>query len=154
MDAMIAAELDITIEHVLDTFAATGSTLGNRRRPARLRGDDEPCGSHVPPWVHRTGHQTMNEFRTDLQRALDDPTRMAGFKHDHVAPFDDAIGELSTWYAFAEKRREDERRRAERALFPEPSPPLRADRDPFRHVGRNAPCPCGSGTKFRKCCLQ
>jgi hypothetical protein len=26
-------------------------------------------------------------------------------------------------------------------------------RNPFRHVGRNDPCPCGSGKKFKKCCL-
>ena len=24
--------------------------------------------------------------------------------------------------------------------------------NPFRHVGRNDPCPCGSGKKFKKCC--
>ena len=27
-------------------------------------------------------------------------------------------------------------------------------RNPFRHVGRNDPCPCGSGKKAKKCCLQ
>jgi hypothetical protein len=26
-------------------------------------------------------------------------------------------------------------------------------RNPFRNVGRNDPCPCGSGKKFKKCCL-
>ena len=26
-------------------------------------------------------------------------------------------------------------------------------RNPFRDVGRNDPCPCGSGKKFKKCCL-
>jgi hypothetical protein len=26
--------------------------------------------------------------------------------------------------------------------------------NPFRHVGRNDPCPCGSGKKSKKCCLQ
>ena len=26
-------------------------------------------------------------------------------------------------------------------------------RNPWRHVGRNDPCPCGSGKKFKKCCL-
>ena len=26
--------------------------------------------------------------------------------------------------------------------------------NPFKHVGRNDPCPCGSGKKFKKCCLQ
>jgi hypothetical protein len=25
--------------------------------------------------------------------------------------------------------------------------------NPVRHVGRNDPCPCGSGKKFKKCCL-
>ena len=25
--------------------------------------------------------------------------------------------------------------------------------NPFRGVGRNDPCPCGSGKKFKKCCL-
>ena len=26
--------------------------------------------------------------------------------------------------------------------------------NPFKGVGRNDPCPCGSGKKFKKCCLQ
>ena len=25
--------------------------------------------------------------------------------------------------------------------------------NPYRDVGRNDPCPCGSGRKFKKCCL-
>jgi uncharacterized protein YecA (UPF0149 family) len=25
---------------------------------------------------------------------------------------------------------------------------------PFGKVGRNAPCPCGSGKKYKKCCLE
>ena len=27
-------------------------------------------------------------------------------------------------------------------------------RNPLRHVGRNDPCPCGSGKKAKKCCLH
>ncbi|MFC6049659.1 SEC-C metal-binding domain-containing protein, partial [Methylobacterium hispanicum] len=26
--------------------------------------------------------------------------------------------------------------------------------NPYRDVGRNDPCPCGSGKKFKKCCLD
>jgi SEC-C motif len=26
--------------------------------------------------------------------------------------------------------------------------------NPFKSVGRNDPCPCGSGKKFKKCCLK
>ncbi len=32
--------------------------------------------------------------------------------------------------------------------------PLNGVTNPLRHVGRNDPCPCGSGKKFKKCCLQ
>jgi uncharacterized protein len=28
------------------------------------------------------------------------------------------------------------------------------ERNPYRTVGRNDPCPCGSGKKFKKCCLD
>jgi protein O-GlcNAc transferase len=24
----------------------------------------------------------------------------------------------------------------------------------FQRIGRNQPCPCGSGVKFKKCCLR
>ena len=26
--------------------------------------------------------------------------------------------------------------------------------NPFKHIGRNDPCPCGSGKKYKKCCLD
>ena len=35
--------------------------------------------------------------------------------------------------------------------FPAPSKPARASRQ--RKPGRNDPCPCGSGRKYKKCCL-
>ena len=34
--------------------------------------------------------------------------------------------------------------------FAYPNEPVR---NPWRHVGRNDPCPCGSGKKAKKCCL-
>jgi hypothetical protein len=34
-----------------------------------------------------------------------------------------------------------------------PSWPAMPARNPWRDVGRNDPCPCGSGKKFKKCCL-
>ena len=36
---------------------------------------------------------------------------------------------------------------------PPPRPFLLPDRGPHRHVGRNDPCPCGSGKKYKRCCL-
>ena len=34
--------------------------------------------------------------------------------------------------------------------IPYPNEPVR---NPWRHVGRNDPCPCESGKKAKKCCL-
>jgi SWIM/SEC-C metal-binding protein len=31
------------------------------------------------------------------------------------------------------------------------NPPFKAD--PSQSISRNAPCPCGSGSKYKKCCL-
>lgn len=85
---------------------------------------------------------------------------------------EDTIAELEGWACFCEREFEDEEgaeseeeQRAADLLWPptRPAPvmddfaqdavaplaPLR--RDPAR-VGRNAPCPCGSGKKFKKCC--
>ena len=86
------------------------------------------------------------DFRRDLKRTLDDPERMAGFTYDRIGPFTGAIDELADWHAFSD---EDE-----------PAPPSLADygiqqpvSNPLRGVGRNDPCPCGSGKKYKKCCL-
>jgi uncharacterized protein YecA (UPF0149 family) len=44
------------------------------------------------------------------------------------------------------------------ALAPPPSPSWWEDErtvhNPYRGIGRNDPCPCGSGKKFKKCCLS
>lgn len=45
--------------------------------------------------------------------------------------------------------------RAERKYFKKmaiPPTPKQLKRNPPK-VGRNEPCPCGSGKKFKKCCL-
>jgi uncharacterized protein YecA (UPF0149 family) len=59
--------------------------------------------------------------------------------------FDDTILELSTWAAFNPEPRAEK---------PAPVSFYDPKRNPFRNVGRNDPCPCGSGKKFKKCCLN
>ena len=100
----------------------------------------------------------MNDdnFREDLRRILTDPGRMADFKASNIAPLEDAIGELSGWYGFSDPAKRDQERHAVgrqdagqmSAATPQPSAKS------FKGVGRNDPCPCGSGKKFKKCCLQ
>src|SRR3954449_6499554 len=55
-------------------------------------------------------------FREDLGRTLADPERMAGFRHDDIAPLDDAIGELSRWYGFSDAAKQDRARRIAREV--------------------------------------
>ena len=87
---------------------------------------------------------------------------MAGFEYDQIGPLEDAIGELSGWSAFSDAVKRDQERWA---TSPEDAGLAFADTplpfvdpftfvDPLKGVGRNDPCPCGSGKKFKKCCLD
>jgi hypothetical protein len=97
-----------------------------------------------------------DHFRQDLGRTRTDAERMVGFQRDKTGPLQDAIGELSSWYGFSEAAKRDQERRATSS---EDHRLLQADTplpfvDPFKGVGRNDLCPCGSGKKFKKCCLH
>jgi hypothetical protein len=85
----------------------------------------------------------FEDFEEDLQRAVD------GEPHpDKYELIGDTIKELSGWAAFAPKKREKPRK-LDGIWRPHPTPAV-----PFKEVGRNEPCPCGSGKKFKKCCLD
>jgi uncharacterized protein len=98
----------------------------------------------------------VSDFRRDLRRTLADPERLAGFAFDHVGPFTDAIGTLEGWHAFS-----GEAAGGAGQVAPQ-LPGLSGWEDyevqqpitnPLRGIGRNDPCPCGSGKKHKKCCL-
>jgi hypothetical protein len=94
-----------------------------------------------------TGWLSFRDFEQDLQQAVDHPDAAPLHPDGELTPFGDTIAELSSWHGFK----------------PQPPPeaaswspsPLHGHtlRNPFRDVGRNDPCPCGSGKKFKKCCL-
>jgi hypothetical protein len=79
---------------------------------------------------------TLEEF-PDLT-AAGDPTGKNGLLAEEVAPFEDIIGSLEDW----PWETDDEEEAA-------PEPYI----NPLRHIGRNDPCPCGSGKKFKNCHL-
>jgi len=94
------------------------------------------------------------DFGKDLQRTLADPERLAGFEYDRIGLFTDAIGELEGWHAFSgagegEDASDTGPMRLELGYY-EMQLPIT---NPLPGVGRNDPCPCGSGKKFKKCCL-
>lgn len=73
---------------------------------------------------------------------------------DSVSYIDDAIEELYRWPMF-EKTKEDklEEEKRLKELEAEFNKITQNDRTDEK-IGRNDPCPCGSGKKYKKCCLK
>jgi hypothetical protein len=94
---------------------------------------------------------SLDDFDRVLAPGRDDPAGLAGFHDQKVRPFDDAIGTRESWSA----GEDDDLELGEDVL--EQSDDEGAADGPyvnaFRNVGRNDPCPCGSGKKYKKCCL-
>jgi hypothetical protein len=103
----------------------------------------------------------------DFQESWKD-TKIKDFdENPHLNLVDDTIGELSSWEYFKseeEKKREAEqfkkRLRELETKRVEPEKVFWESRDDgtFQRetpkVGKNEPCPCGSGRKYKKCCLN
>jgi hypothetical protein len=111
-----------------------------------------------------------DDFRRDLERTLADPERMAGFQHDMIGPLEDAIGELSSWYAFSDAAQQDEERWATspedvRLPFADMPQPFI---DPFKGIAGTIPARAAaarssrsaawteslSGRRSRACCEE
>ena len=90
-------------------------------------------------------------FEQDLELTIKDPAALASRSHGEFSLFGDTIEELSGWYCFSPKAQRDAERassaRRDRLMAARPIV------NSSRKVGRNEPCPCGSGRKFKKCCL-
>lgn len=88
------------------------------------------------------------DMRKGVQRDGGDPGLS---EDDDYSLFGNTVEELSSWYGFSEQRRADRER--QRQARKQPDHAGQTASNPFRGVGRNDPCPCGSGRKFKKCCL-
>ena len=76
------------------------------------------------------------DFWQDLREAQEDPHGASARVWDGIGPYGRAIDWLEPETAETEEL--------------QPSRPVR---NLLRDVGRNDPCPCGSGKKYKKCCL-
>ena len=84
---------------------------------------------------------SVRGFDRDLERQAEEGSR-ALMDAMRWTPFTGtAVDELSRWAAF----------QPDTPRF-RPGPPGGGMRNPARDVGRNDPCPCGSGRKYKKCC--
>jgi hypothetical protein len=90
----------------------------------------------------------FKEFEDDLREACADRP-LPSWQRREYEPFGDVVDELSRWAGFQPKQHR-EQTAGDWRPNPWPAMPIH---NPFRNVGRNDPCPCGSGKKFKKCCL-
>jgi hypothetical protein len=90
------------------------------------------------------------EFDEDLARAERSPDAVARFTDRNLGYIEDAIDSLAWTRGLGDDGFEEDDETALWADAPYPNEPVR---NPWRHVGRNDPCPCGSGKKAKKCCL-
>ncbi len=97
-----------------------------------------------------TSWLSFADFEQDLELTIKDPAALAHRSHGEFSLFGDTIEELSGWYCFSPKAQRDAERSSTR---PGQLTSARPIVNPSGKIGRNDPCPCGSGRKFKKCCL-
>ncbi|MFE1600851.1 DUF1186 domain-containing protein [Methylobacterium sp. ID0610] len=83
------------------------------------------------------------DFERALREARDKPASRKRFERLRLGYVGDLAEELA-WTAEPDPE-------SETAELPDLSPMI-PHHNPYRDVGRNDPCPCGSGKKFKKCC--
>ena len=94
----------------------------------------------------------FSDFEAAMQKALDTHERSSWWAgaEDLIT---DAIEELSYWHCYSDEFfRQRKRENAEKSRQTAPS--TGSGPQPIRKIGRNDPCPCGSGKKYKKCCLN
>jgi len=87
---------------------------------------------------------TEAHFRADMAKDARAKNRVALFEETATRPFSNIVERLSEWASFKEEG-------LAKSFWNQPDQPVA---NAFRDVGRNDPCPCGSGKKFKKCCLH
>jgi hypothetical protein len=98
-------------------------------------------GYIAPEWLG------FEDFEEDLKQGIERIERGSQDINPEFDLFGDTIEELSGWLAFSDESQAEEEWPDAEMGYGEPAI------NPFRDVGRNDPCPCGSGKKFKKCCL-
>jgi len=94
----------------------------------------------------------FGHFLEDLQ-ATRDAGGMPENRRYRKSLIADAVTELSKWHCYSEEFLADQKTRKVSNDI-RVAPWTETFMHPKTKVGRNDPCPCGSGKKFKKCCLQ
>jgi hypothetical protein len=99
-----------------------------------------------------TDYCDFSHFLEDLQ-ATRDAQGASGNSRYETGLITDSIAELSKWHCYTDAFFEQQKtRKVSNDLRVAPWTEIL--KTPAPPAGRNDPCPCGSGKKFKKCCLQ
>lgn len=121
----------------------------------RLRHLDQEAREAINKDTSNLPAYSIPEFEEDQLSAAEDPDGQWFLSNQGSPTAIDTVAEVSSWYGYSEEylRKLDQELAEEEistALWDEPDIAI----NPYRHVGRNDPCPCGSGKKYKKCCLD
>ena len=103
-----------------------------------------------------------SDFESDLALTLESPDRMINGPGDFYLPFGDVAAEMEDW-EFSRNPGLDEDEGEVDQIYADLGARFQAGSDlayyqsflnKLRDVGRNDPCPCGCGKKFKKCCAR
>jgi hypothetical protein len=142
-----------------------------------IEGDDaEVATGLVTALSHYSPREALNELREVFEcrlvddgfisvkeveeSATQDESRMQAELDDcRPTGVQDTISELASWAAFSETAKRSPPAAPDKMWdvdwLPDDSPDLPITiRNAQPRIGRNDPCPCGSGKKFKKCCGQ
>jgi hypothetical protein len=99
------------------------------------------------------GYVGLDEVKQDLAMGKDRMLARRANSH-HRRLVEDTVAEMGWWACFREdshNRRQDKPAASAQASLPPPATYSQTKRT-ARKTGRNEPCPCGSGKKYKKCC--
>lgn len=104
------------------------------------------------------GWQGLEHFEGDLRKAIADGSAALKGGDPRYTLFGDTVAELGTWHGFSEESRRSapgehmvEALAQQMLARSEGTYVGTPHTNPYRDVGRNDPCPCGSGEKFKRC---
>ena len=102
------------------------------------------------PPVARNRLPISGDFEQVLEEAHTHTDNEAFLRDNRLEPFTNTIETFSKWYGYSEEYIRNKRQQQNQVRMGN------ADTitNQYRNVGRNDPCPCGSGKKFKKCCLN
>lgn len=126
------------------TFFLRGLYAGNTPSAGELIEPTKEDLESYLPFRLETGRKALVKYREEIEQGKSDlPPGMLGalalnIDKSYLSLFDDFLKQILLW----RKQHMDELRTSDTVMRSEPK------------VGRNDPCVCGSGKKFKHCCLQ